>query len=108
MFYCTRLDWEAWQILSSYAARWAIEVTYENSKQLLGRADPATRTPLAVARPANLTPVLASSSDHSFASIKILGSALCMKALSHDRPEKQECSRSEPPGPGAPASRRTS
>jgi hypothetical protein len=35
MFYCTRLDWDARQILSCYASRWAIEVTFENCKQLL-------------------------------------------------------------------------
>jgi hypothetical protein len=52
MFYCTRLDWDARQILGSYAARWAIEVTFENCKQLLGLEDPANRTPLAVQRTA--------------------------------------------------------
>jgi len=36
MFYCTLLAWDASQILSAYACRWAIEVTFENSKQLLG------------------------------------------------------------------------
>jgi DDE superfamily endonuclease len=58
MFYCTRLDWEAQQILSCYAARWAIEVTFENSKQLLGLAEPANRKPLAVARTAPMALVL--------------------------------------------------
>jgi hypothetical protein len=52
MFYCTRLDWDARQILSSYAARWAIEVTFENCKQLLGLEEPANRKPLAVERTA--------------------------------------------------------
>lgn len=52
MFYCTRLDWSAQQILSSYAARWAIEVTFENCKQLLGLEDPANRKPKAVQRTA--------------------------------------------------------
>ena len=28
MFYCTRLDWDARQILSTYACRWAIECTF--------------------------------------------------------------------------------
>jgi hypothetical protein len=28
MFYCTRLDWDARQILSCYASRWAIEVSH--------------------------------------------------------------------------------
>ena len=52
MFYCTRLDWDARQILGSYAARWAIEVTFENCKQLLGLEDPANRKPKAVQRTA--------------------------------------------------------
>jgi hypothetical protein len=58
MFYCTRLDWDARQILSSYAARWAIEVTFENCKQLLGLEDPANRVPLAVQRTAPMALVL--------------------------------------------------
>jgi hypothetical protein len=52
MFYCTKLDWDARQILSAYACRWAIECTFENSKQLLGLEDPANRLPLAVRRTA--------------------------------------------------------
>jgi hypothetical protein len=52
MFYCTRLDWTPRQILSAYSRRWAIEVTFENCKQLLGLEDPANRTPLAVQRTA--------------------------------------------------------
>jgi hypothetical protein len=52
MFYCTCLDWDARQILGSYAARWAIEVTFENCKQLLGLEEPANRKPLAVQRTA--------------------------------------------------------
>ncbi len=52
MFYCTRLDWDARQILSTYACRWAIECTFENGKQLLGLEDPANRLPKAVARTA--------------------------------------------------------
>jgi hypothetical protein len=58
MFYCTRLDWEAPRILSTYAARWAIEVTFENSKQLLGLEDPANRTPQAIERTAPMALVL--------------------------------------------------
>jgi len=50
MFYCTRLDWTARQILSAYACRWAIECTFENCKQLLGLEDPANRLPKAVQR----------------------------------------------------------
>lgn len=58
MFYCTNLDWDARTILSHYAARWAIEVTFENSKQLLGLEDPANRTALAVRRTAPMALVL--------------------------------------------------
>jgi hypothetical protein len=54
MFYCTRLDWDACQVLSAYACRWAIEVTFENSKQFLGLEDPAHGLPLAVQRTAPL------------------------------------------------------
>ena len=54
MFYCTNLDWSVRQILSTYACRWAIECTFENSKQLLGLEDPANRVPLAVRRTAPL------------------------------------------------------
>jgi len=52
MFYCTRLDWDARTILSVYACRWSIEVTFENCKQLLGFTDPANRLPKAVERTA--------------------------------------------------------
>jgi DDE superfamily endonuclease len=52
MFYCTKLDWGTRQILSAYASRWAIECTFENSKQLLGLEDPANRLPMAVRRTA--------------------------------------------------------
>ena len=31
MFYCTKLDWTAREILSAYACRWAIECTFENA-----------------------------------------------------------------------------
>ena len=58
MFYCTRLDWEARQVLSAYAGRWAIEVTFENSKQFLGLEDPANRLPLAVQRTAPMALLL--------------------------------------------------
>jgi hypothetical protein len=37
---------------------WSIEVTFENSKQLLGLEDPANRTPLAVERTAPLALLL--------------------------------------------------
>jgi len=52
MFYGTRLDWSARQILSAYACRWAIECTFENCKQLLGLEDPANRLAQAVERTA--------------------------------------------------------
>ena len=52
MFYCTKLDWTARQILSAYACRWAIECSFENCKQFLGLEDPANRLPKAVARTA--------------------------------------------------------
>jgi hypothetical protein len=58
MFYSTCLEWNARQILSTYAARWAIEVTFENSKQFLGLEDPANRKPLAVQRTAPMALVL--------------------------------------------------
>jgi len=58
MFYCTRLDWAARTILSTYACRWAIEVTFENCKQLLGFEDPANRKPKAVERTAPMALVL--------------------------------------------------
>ena len=43
IFYCTKLDWTAREILSVYACRWAIECTFENCKQFLGLEDPANR-----------------------------------------------------------------
>lgn len=58
LFYCTKLDWDARQILATYAYRWAIECTFENCKQFLGLEDPANRLPLAVARTAPLALVL--------------------------------------------------
>lgn len=58
MFYCTKLDWKPRQILSAYANRWAIECTFENSKQFLGLEDPANRLPKAVARTAPMALLL--------------------------------------------------
>jgi hypothetical protein len=52
MFYCTKLEWSARQILTAYSYRWAIECTFENCKQLLGLEDPANRLPKAVERTA--------------------------------------------------------
>jgi len=62
MFYCTCLDWDVRTILAHYACRWAIEVTFENSKQLLGLEDPANRTEKAVRRTAPMALVLYSLS----------------------------------------------
>jgi hypothetical protein len=62
MFYCTNLDWNVRTILSYYADRWSIEVTFENSKQLLGLEDPANRTEKAVRRTAPMALVLYSLS----------------------------------------------
>ena len=59
MFYCTKLDWNARQILSTYAYRWAIECAFENCKQFLGLEDPANRLPLAVARTAPMAMLIA-------------------------------------------------
>lgn len=52
IFYCTNLDMDVQQILSTYANRWAIEVTHHDAKQFLGLEDPANRVPLAVERTA--------------------------------------------------------
>jgi DDE superfamily endonuclease len=52
MFYCTKLDWTAREILAVYACRWAIECTFEYCKQFLGLEDPANRLPKAVERTA--------------------------------------------------------
>lgn len=60
IFYCTLLDWKPRDILSAYANRWAIEVTFENGKQLLGFEDPANRLPQAVKRTAPMAMVLVS------------------------------------------------
>ncbi len=73
MFYCTKLDWTAREILSAYACRWAIECTFENCKQLLGLEDPANRLARAVGRTAPMALILYSlvvvwfhRSGHSF------------------------------------------
>lgn len=57
-FYCTRLDWSVREVLSAYASRWALEVTFEGAKQVLGLEDPANRVPKAVRRTAPLALVL--------------------------------------------------
>lgn len=58
MFYCTKLDWTARQILSAYSYRWSIECTFENAKQLLGLEDPANRLPRAIERTAPMALLL--------------------------------------------------
>lgn len=58
MFYCTCLEWDARTILTYYSDRWSIEVTFEQSKQLLGLEDPANRKPLAVERTAPMALLL--------------------------------------------------
>ena len=57
-FYCTRLDWSAQEVLSAYASRWALEVTFEGAKQVLGLEDAANRLPQAVKRTAPMALVL--------------------------------------------------
>jgi hypothetical protein len=58
LFYCTQLGWDARTILSTYAGRWALEVTFESSKQFLGLEDAANRLPKAVQRTAPMALVL--------------------------------------------------
>lgn len=58
MFYCTDLKLDARQILSCYARRWSIEVTFHDCKQLLGFEDPANRKEKAVRRTAPMAMVL--------------------------------------------------
>ena len=52
MFYCTKLDGPARQVLSTYACRRAIECTFENGKQLMGLGEQANRVAKAVERTA--------------------------------------------------------
>jgi len=52
VFYCTNLEMDPRSILSTYAHRWAIEVTHHDAKQYLGLEDPANRLPRAVERTA--------------------------------------------------------
>jgi hypothetical protein len=57
-YFCTCLDFDARTILSEYSKRWSIEVTFEDSKQLLGFADAANRVPKAVSRTAPMALLL--------------------------------------------------
>jgi hypothetical protein len=52
IFYCTDVNMDVREILSTYAHRWSIEVTHHDAKQFLGLEDPANRVPLAVQRTA--------------------------------------------------------
>jgi hypothetical protein len=52
IFYSTNLEMDPASILSTYAHRWAIEVTHHDAKQYLGLEDPANRLPQAVQRTA--------------------------------------------------------
>jgi hypothetical protein len=45
MFYCTKLDWEARQVLSTYACRWAIECTFKIANNSWGWKTPPTAFP---------------------------------------------------------------
>lgn len=58
VFYCTNLKLTTREILSTYATRWSIEITFENCKQLLGFGDAANRVPLAVERTAPMSMIL--------------------------------------------------
>jgi hypothetical protein len=58
MFYCTKVEWTARQILSTYACRWAIECMFENCKQFLRLQDPANRIPKAVQRTAPMALII--------------------------------------------------
>jgi hypothetical protein len=58
LFYCTLLAWDVRTILSTYAGRWALEVTFESGKQFLGLEDAANRLPNAVQRTAPMALVL--------------------------------------------------
>lgn len=57
-FYGTQLDGSVREVLSAYASRWALQVTFEGAKQVLGLEDPANRVPKAVRRTAPLALVL--------------------------------------------------
>jgi hypothetical protein len=58
IFYCTKLDWDASQILTAYSYRWAIGCTFRDSKQFLGLEDPANRLARAVERTAPMALLL--------------------------------------------------
>jgi hypothetical protein len=53
-FFCTDLSADAAFILAAYARRWCLEVTFHDTKQFLGLADPQCQAPRAVQRTAPL------------------------------------------------------
>jgi len=58
LFYCTDVSLCAREVLSRYACRWSIEVTFRDSKQTLGLEDPANRKEKAVKRTAPMSLLL--------------------------------------------------
>jgi hypothetical protein len=54
VFFCTDLKLSAAAILETYAHRWTLEVTFRDSKQFLGFADPQSQTSQSVQRTAPL------------------------------------------------------
>ncbi|MBI3967157.1 MAG: hypothetical protein HY329_16105 [Chloroflexi bacterium] len=51
-FFCTDLSTDAGFVLEAYARRWSLEVTFHDTKQALGLADPQCQAPQAVQRTA--------------------------------------------------------
>jgi hypothetical protein len=49
-FFCTEVSADAGFILMAYARRWTLEVTFHDTKQCLGLAEPQSQTPQAVQR----------------------------------------------------------
>jgi len=60
VFFCTNTNWSLQFILTTFARRWSIEVTFENLKQLMGFSDAANWKELAVRRTAPMAGVLCS------------------------------------------------
>lgn len=56
-FFCTDLAVDHAFILTGYARRWTIEVTFHDQKQVLGFEDPQNQTPEAVARTAPMASI---------------------------------------------------
>src|SRR3954465_4464059 len=57
-FFCTDLTVDPAFMLTGYARRWAIEVTFHDQKQFLGFEDPQNQTPEAVARTAPMAGIV--------------------------------------------------